>query len=142
MLKTSYAAPKPMKLGLNPTLEVEASIINNAGEAEPLAGQVFYILERNPDDLLKGIDVTSEIWYAKTMNGLRNHALTFFITDSQGKAELKDLKAGTYYICGISHSPRGVVIWNVPVELKFGKNSLILDNSNQSVGSPRLKLGL
>ncbi len=121
-----------MKLGLNPTLEVEASIINNAGEAEPLTRQVFYILKKSPDDLLKGIDVTSEIWYAKTMNGLRNHALTFFITDSQGKAEIKDLKAGTYYICGISQMVEGAGVWDVEVELKWGKNSLVLDNRNMT----------
>ncbi len=121
-----------MKLGLNPTLDVEASILNNAGEAEPRAGQVFYILERSPDDLLRGNDVASEIGYAKTMNALRNHALTFFITDSQGKAEIKKLKAGTYHICGIGHTRRGVVIWNVPVELGSGKNNLVLDNKNMT----------
>jgi hypothetical protein len=120
-----------MKLGFNSTLNVEASIVDDAGAAGPLAGQVFYILEKSPDDLLKGSDVTSEIWYARTMNALRNHAFTFFITDSQGKAEIKVLKAGTYYICGIGHTQRGVVIWNVPVELRSAKNSLILDNRNQ-----------
>jgi hypothetical protein len=120
-----------MKLGFNPTLDVEASITNNAGEAEPLSGQVFYILEKSSGDLLRG-DVTSEIWYARTMNALRNHALTFFITDSQGKAEIKALKAGTYYICGIGHTRRGVVIWNVPVALEMGKNRLVLDNSNMT----------
>ncbi len=64
------------------------------------------------------------------MNALRNLALTFFITDSQGRAKVKNLKTGTYYICGIGHTPQEVVIWNVPVELTFGKNSLVLDNSN------------
>jgi hypothetical protein len=38
-----------MKLGINPTLVVEASIIDEAGTAMPLAGQVFYISERSPD---------------------------------------------------------------------------------------------
>jgi hypothetical protein len=118
-----------MKLGFNPTLVVEASIIDDAGETGPLAGQVFYILERNPDGLLKG-DVTSEIWYAKTMNALRNCALTFFITDSQGKAEIKDLKMEIYYICGIGHTRQRVVIWNIPVELKPGENHLELNNEN------------
>jgi hypothetical protein len=64
-----------MKLGFNPTLDVEASIINSAGEAEPRTGQVFYILEKSPAGLLRGNDVASEIGYARTMNALRNHAL-------------------------------------------------------------------
>jgi len=116
-----------MKLGFNPILDVEASIINNAGEAEPLAEQIFYILEKNPDGLLRENDVSSEIWYVKTMNGLRNHVLAFLVTDSQGKAETNKLEAGTYYICGISETPQGIGIWNVRIELKPGKNSLVLD---------------
>ena len=102
-----------MKLGFNPILEVEASILDNAGNAEPQAQQVFYILEQSPEDLLRGNDLTSEIGYAKTMNALRNHALTFFVTDSRGKAEIKKLKTGTYHICGIGYTEQGVLIWNV-----------------------------
>ena len=68
-----------MKLGFNPILEVEASIINSTGETVPLVEQIFYVLERNPENLLRGNDV-SEVWYAKTMNSLRNHALDFLIT--------------------------------------------------------------
>ena len=64
------------------------------------------------------------------MNALRNHSLTFVITDSRGKAE-KCLNAGTYYICGIGHTQQGVLIWNVAVELKAGKNNLVLDNGTQ-----------
>ena len=116
-----------MKLGFNPILDVEASIINNVGEAEPLAEQIFYILEKNPDGLLRGKDVASEIWYAKTMDALRNNALIFLVTNSRGKAETDKLKAGIYYICGISQE---VGVWNVEVELKPGKNSLVLDNTN------------
>ena len=130
-----------MKLGLagkygpdqGAALEVEAAVIYETGAAQPLAGQTFYILERSPEELLKG-DITSEIWYAKTKNSLRNHALAFVITDSQGKAEKNDLKAGAYYICGIGHTQKGVVIWNVRIELKPGKNSLTLDNRNLAAG--------
>jgi len=121
-----------MKLDLNPILEVEASIINNAGGAEPLVEQIFYILEKNPDGLLRENDVSSEIWYVKTMNALRNHALAFLVTDSQGKAETNKLEAGTYYICGISQTHRGFEVWNVRVDLQPGKNSLVLDHRNMS----------
>jgi hypothetical protein len=119
-----------MTLRLGPVLEVKASIINHAGGVEPMAQQVFYVLEKSPDDLLRGTDFTSEIKYAKTMNALRNHALTFFVTDSQGKAEIKKLKTETYHICGIGYTQQGVVIWNVRIDLQPGGNSLVLDNSN------------
>jgi hypothetical protein len=119
-----------MKLGFNPTLVVEASITDEAGTAKPLAGQVFYISERSPDGLLRENDFTSEIGYARTMNALRISAFDFCITDSRGKAEIKDLKAGIYYICGIGHTNQEVVIWNIRVELKSGKNNLVLNNEN------------
>ena len=123
-----------MKLGFNPTLTVEASIIDEAGAVKPLARQTFYISEKDPEGILKGNDLTNEIGYARTMNALRNHSLTFCITDSRGKAEKTGLKAGNYYICGIGHTEQGVVIWNVPLELKAGKNNLRLDNRNMAAG--------
>jgi hypothetical protein len=121
--------PKTMKLGFNLTLEVEASIVDNGGAAGPLAEQVFYISESSPVGLLRQNDVAGEIGYARTMNALRNHALAFVITDAQGKAETKKLKAGTYYICGVLH---GIGFWNVEVELKAGKNSLAFNNENMT----------
>ena len=119
-----------MKSGLNPILEVEASVINSVGEPEPLAGQVFYILEQSAANILD--DVTSEIGYARTMNALRNHASRFFITDSLGKAKVKQLKEGTCYICGIGHTRQRVVIWNVRVKLTPGQNNLVLNNENMT----------
>ncbi len=113
-------------------MEVEAAIIYERGVSLPVSGQVFYILEKDPDDLLRRNDITSEIGFARTMNTLRNHAVTFFITDSQGQAEVKKLKTGTYHICGISHTRQEVVIWNVKVELNLGRNSLVLNNENMT----------
>jgi hypothetical protein len=81
-----------MKLGLNPVLVVEASITDKAGKTEPLAGQVFYILEKSPDHLLKAHDAKSGIGYARIMNALRNHADEFVVTDSSGRAKEKGLK--------------------------------------------------
>jgi len=94
------------------TLEVE--VISDIGETEPLAGQGFYILDSSASDF--------------TMGELRSEALKFFITDSQGKARIEELEAGTYYICGVGETRNG--IWNVRVDLKPGKNSLILGNKN------------
>jgi hypothetical protein len=115
---------------LNPVLKVEASIVGEAGQAIPLAGQVFYISEINPIDILRKNDLTSEIAYARTMNALRNLTSRFFITDSQGKAEIEQLKTGIYYICGVKYTQHEAGIWNVQIELLPGKNNLILNDAN------------
>ena len=81
-----------MNLSLNPVLEVEASIAGDSGKAEPLTQQVFYILKRNPDEILRANDLTSEIVYVRVINALRSHAIRFFITDSEGKAEIKQIE--------------------------------------------------
>jgi hypothetical protein len=121
-----------MKLGLNPVLVVEASITDKDGKTEPLAGQVFYILEKSPDHLLKAHDVKSEIGYARIMNALRNHADEFVVTDSLGKAKEKGLKEGAYYICGVHYTQYEAVVWNIAIELKPGDNLLVLNGENMT----------
>ena len=112
---------------LNPVLEVEATI-----DGVPLAGQIFYISERDPVEILKAHDLTSEIAYARTMNSLRNFVTRFVATDSRGKAEITELRSGTYYICGIRYTEHEAVVWNVKIELLPGKNSLILNEVNKT----------
>lgn len=117
-----------MKLGLNPVLEVEASVVNKNGKAGPVAEQVFYVLEQSAIGILD--DVTSEIGYARTMNALRSHAARFFITDAEGKARVKQLKEGAYYICGVVYSEQEAMIWNVRIDLVAGPNRLALSSEN------------
>jgi hypothetical protein len=47
----------------------------------------------------------------KALSELRNRSVGFFITDSKGKAKISDLKAKTYYVCGVRRTG---------VELEFG----------------------
>ena len=114
-----------MKLGLadryniTATLEVEAMVISDSGETQPLAGQTFYILDRSASD-------------GCATDALGSEEIKFFITDSQGKARIEGLKAETYYIGGVSETNQEISFWNVRIELKPGKNSLILDNRNMA----------
>lgn len=108
-------------------LEVEAAVISDTGEIQPLAGQVFYILDRSTSDV-----TLLSAGYAKAIESLKNQAIKFFITDSRGKAEIKGLKMKTYYICGVSKTPQGTGIWNVRINLKPGQNRLVLDSRNMS----------
>ena len=111
-----------MNISVNPVLTVEAS----TPDKEPLAQQTFYILEKSPISILRANDPKSEISYARTMDALRNLSVGFFITDSRGRAEVKKLKTGSYYICGISYTAQEAKVWNVEIELLPGKNYLKL----------------
>ncbi|HEV7643197.1 MAG TPA: hypothetical protein VGO50_04575 [Pyrinomonadaceae bacterium] len=117
-----------MRLGLIPILEVEAEVIYEGNGTLPLSGQMFYVLEKSASDIIPLIDADHE----KAIEQLKSRAIKFIITDSQGKVVVKDLKAKTYYICGISRTHQGVGVWNVRVDMQYGKNSLVLDNKNMT----------
>ncbi len=119
-----------MRLGLNPVLEIEAAVMYETGGAQPLTGQVFYVLEKSAEDILKKSRDAPD--FERALEELRSQAIKFIITDSWGKAVVKGLEAKTYYVCGISQTHQGVGVWNVRVDLQFGKNSLVLDNNNMA----------
>jgi hypothetical protein len=49
--------------------------------------------------------------------------------DDSGKATFPGVPAGTYYVFGITHN-HVALSWDVPVNLKSGTNSLVLDQKN------------
>ena len=115
-----------MRLGLIPILEVEAEIIYEGNSTLPLSGQMFYVLETSAADIIPLIEADHE----KVIEELKSRAIKFIITDSLGKALVKNLEAKTYYVCGISRTHQGIGIWNVRIDMQYGKNRLVLDNSN------------
>ncbi len=162
-------------------VETEAGYVEL--DAHMMAGQVFYILDRDLSEILK--ENKNAIWgdllkkrglfsdtsrgehlreillapentrkypaalictaekasrmspamgvsYAKAIDVLSARAVRFFIIDSDGKAALEDLSSGTCYVCGIGKTKKKSGVWNVRVELKPGKSSLILDGKNMT----------
>jgi hypothetical protein len=51
-------------------------------------------------------------------------------TDAGGRAQTQPLPAGRYYVFGAVQISNRPMIWNVPVDLKAGTNSLTLDQYN------------
>jgi len=52
------------------------------------------------------------------------------ITDAGGKGQTQPLPAGRYYVFGSVTVANNPMIWNLPVDLKAGTNSLTLDQHN------------
>ena len=66
-----------MKLGFNPTLEVEATINCKTGGTQPIVEQIFYILDRSASDILKeNKDRTKAIEAEKPGDHILYHRLT------------------------------------------------------------------
>ena len=51
-------------------------------------------------------------------------------TDAGGRAEARTLPAGRYYVFGVVQIANRPMIWNLPVDLKSGPNSILLDLHN------------
>ena len=95
----------------------------------PQAEQVFYILDR---DISQLISLVTFRGFMSAADVLRTQAVKFFVTDSEGRAEVSDLHAGTYYICGAGESGRGSGVWNIKIDLKPGENTLKLNGGNMN----------
>jgi hypothetical protein len=61
---------------------------------------------------------------------IKQHAVQTVSTDFSGKAQFTDIKPGNYYITGLSGTRGGFAVWNLPVEVKAGQNSVLLDQNN------------
>jgi hypothetical protein len=65
------------------------------------------------------------------LRDIQRHVVKEVTTDFNGRARFEGLPPGPYHLFGASvRTGKGAVVWNVPVELKSGANSLILDQHN------------
>lgn len=69
-------------------------------------------------------------FYDKAAKEIEKHAIASNSTDFSGKAAFESLPPKTYYLMGGSQAGQSVVVWNLKIELKNGKNSVTLDNNN------------
>jgi hypothetical protein len=136
-------------LPLMGTLSLEAGIIYKMGGNQPVSRTEFVLLDQSLETILTeaGIQpgrtgVLSNYAFAvqypsqfpgvaeKARAAIEQHAIQKVSTDFSGKAQFSDIKPGNYYIMGLSSTRRGFAIWNLPVEVKAGQNSILLDQSN------------
>ena len=64
---------------------------------------------------------------------IKKHIIATITTDFSGKGEFSSVKAGKYFLMGVGGTEKQVVIWNIPVEIKNGKQSITLDQENAAV---------
>ncbi len=66
----------------------------------------------------------------QSKEALKPHIIATITTDFSGKGEFSQVKPGNYYLMGVGGTGKQAVLWNMPIEIKAGKQSVILDNKN------------
>jgi hypothetical protein len=142
------------------SLNIEAGLVYRSGDSKPVARTDYYLLDKSAaavireagvklsdktsgteDNSDRGVmfslglnlayrDVSNNEAYDAAMAALKQHIIKSFTTDFGGKATIDGIPQGDYYVFGFYKSAQGFVIWNIPVTLKPGSNSLTLDQNN------------
>lgn len=59
-----------------------------------------------------------------------SHLVKETTTDFEGRAHFDDIRPGQYWLLGIAETRRAFALWNVPVTLSRGTNTLLVDQNN------------
>lgn len=141
--------PEPAVAPQMGTLSIEAGIIYKMGGNQPVSRTEFMLLDQSLETILteagippRTTGVLSSYAFAmlypsqfpgvaeKAQAAIKQHAVQTVSTDFSGKAQFTDIKPGSYYVAGLSSTRKGFAIWNLPVEVKAGQNSVFLDQNN------------
>lgn len=88
------------------------------------------------DDLANAIQFPTlgdGTFLGKAIEAIKTHTVISGTTDFSGKLELKDLKPSRYFVYAFTQTRGGHALWNIPVEIKPGRNSLTIDNTNAAL---------
>ena len=143
------------------TLSIEAGIIYKSTGNQPVARTKFRLLDTDLADIISGIGLPPDFESKQVLDDPRanliynwalaveysndksvivkialtigQHTVQDATTDFNGKAEFDDVKPGHYFIYAKTETRGGFAIWNLPIEIKPGKNSVALDQDNAAV---------
>lgn len=145
---TAAAVAEPQQ---DTMLVIEAGIIYKMGGNLPVGRTDFVLLDESLETILNGVvppgrtGVLSEYGLAlkfpsqyqgvakRAQAAISSHTVASTSTDFSGKAQFSGLKPGNYFLSGFASTRKGFAVWNVPVEVKPGKNSVFLDQNNAAI---------
>lgn len=128
------------------SVTLEAKISNRAGNITPVRAEKFYLLDESLESILRDAEIKDESGggvinafglsvlyperYSETnknaLNEINKHIVHDTLTDSTGKAQMKNVKPGSYYLFGITKTKNGFAVWSSPVSINPGQNVLNL----------------
>lgn len=157
---TAGGTNQPTPAAQSAALNIEAGLVYRSGDSKPVARTEYHLLDKSAaavireagvklsnrtggteDNSDRGVmfslgltmafrEVSGSEGYDAAVAALKQHIIKSFTTDFGGKATIDGIPQGDYYVFGFYKSAKGFVIWNVPVSLKPGSNSLTLDQNN------------
>lgn len=129
------------------TVSLEAKVTSrSSSQPQPVRGTRFYLLKKDAETVLNDADIENDTGQSlltalgismvdstrfgeiksRAMTHIGRSAAYNFTTDASGKASLKDVKPDSYYLFAVARSGSGFVVWNSPVTIQAGQNSLVL----------------
>lgn len=147
--RTETQLPTPKKEGV---VSIEAGLVFQSGDIKPVARTMFYLLDESAVKLMRQSGVKSSDGgksdiaiagaygisskfnnnpNASRANALiKKHSIQSVTTDFGGKAKFPPVPQGSYYLFGISSTPKGFSIWDVKINLNATETSVTLDQNN------------
>lgn len=136
-------------------LAMQAGIVYRMGGPQPVARTQFYLLKRDLADILlgaglrpdKNMNIVETFGFAARYQSLGNYGRFYQIasqaiqqnvvatvtTDFTGVGQFVSVPAGAYYLMGYTQTRGGFALWNVPVAITTGQNSIVLDQNNAAI---------
>ncbi len=129
------------------TVSLEAKVLSKNGSPQPVRGTRFYLLKKDLQSILDDADIENDTGQSiitalglsvaapkqygdinqKAMSAISKNAVYNATTDAGGKLQLKDVKPNSYYLFAVTKTGNGFALWNSPVTIQAGQNSLVLE---------------
>lgn len=139
------------------SVSLEAKVFSKNGSPQPVRAEKFYLLDKDLQSILSDADIEDEsgqglvnafglsIVYPNRYDEVRRKALAAIskhtvynaLTDAGGKANMKDVKPDSYYLFAITKTGSGFAVWNQPITIQPGQNSLILEPTQPTEIAPQ-----
>ncbi len=128
------------------TLNIEAKISDRTGGIKPVKAEKFYLLDKELEAILNDADIKPiegqslknsfglAVLYPDRYRNIRDEALSEInkhikydvTTDSEGKAQMREIKPDSYYLFAITKTTNGFAIWSDRITINPGQNILNL----------------
>lgn len=125
---------------------IDAKISTKTGTVQSVKNEKFYLLDKDLESILSDADLEPidgnslsnsfglAVLYPDRYSDFERDALAAIkkhikynaITDSGGKASMKNVQPDSYYLFGITKTRSGFAIWSSPVSIVGGENKLNL----------------
>lgn len=130
----------------NGTVNIEAKVTDSKGKTMPVDDEKFYLLDKQLESILReaniksidgqtlintfGLSVLNPGKYSdvnkKALDAIEDHVKYDTLSDMGGKAQMKSVKPGSYYLFAITKTTNGFAVWSSPITVKAGENRLVL----------------